>query len=91
VALIAIKAGAPVVPAAIHGAYEAYPPGSRWPRPRKIRVRFGKPFLPPAKGGGRSSRDRLEQFSERIMQEIATLLPEGGSGAPDRSAGEEGR
>ena len=91
VAMIAIKAGAPVVPVAIHGAYQAYPPGSRWPRPSKIRVRFGEPFQPPARGGGRLSRDALEQFSQRIMQEIAALLPDDGSGARDRRAAEEGR
>lgn len=33
----------PVVPCAIHGASEAWPPHHRLPRPRRIRVRIGAP------------------------------------------------
>lgn len=39
--MIVAGTGVPVVPAHIHGAYEAAPPGSRVPRPRRIAVRVG--------------------------------------------------
>lgn len=35
----------PVVPAFIEGAFRAWPPQRRWPRPGRIRVRIGRPFL----------------------------------------------
>ncbi|GAK54158.1 phospholipid/glycerol acyltransferase [Candidatus Moduliflexus flocculans] len=44
VALIAIKANAPIVPMGIQGAYAAYPKGSFFPKPKKIRLVIGAPF-----------------------------------------------
>jgi 1-acyl-sn-glycerol-3-phosphate acyltransferase len=34
----------PVVPCAIIGAARAWPPGSRWPRPHKLRLKIGTPL-----------------------------------------------
>lgn len=44
-ALIAAQARVPLVPAYIQGSLEAMPTGSKWIKPRKIRVFIGKPFL----------------------------------------------
>ncbi len=46
VALLALKTGAPVVPVWIEGTWEAYPIHRRFPRPRKVTIRFGSPILP---------------------------------------------
>lgn len=73
-AMIAVKSGAPIVPAAIRGAHEAFPPGSIWPRPRKVRVRFGPPFRGGAADGARVGRKALQQLGERMMREIAALM-----------------
>jgi len=89
-ALIAARAGAWVVPAAISGAYEAFPPGSFWPRPRRIRVRFGEPFRFEGPEGGRLSRRDIEVFGERMMSAIATLLGETKLVAAPRRAEERG-
>ncbi len=35
----------PVVPCHIEGAFEAAPPACRWPKPRRIILRIGKPLL----------------------------------------------
>ena len=44
-ALIAMKARVPILPVGIQGAYEAFPRGSTFPRPRRlITVRYGVPF-----------------------------------------------
>lgn len=43
IGLIAWELQVPVVPAYIEGAYQAMPPGSRLPRPGRIRVLFGNP------------------------------------------------
>lgn len=40
------RAGVPIVPACIQGAFEAWPRARRLPRPRRIRVRFGAPIPP---------------------------------------------
>jgi 1-acyl-sn-glycerol-3-phosphate acyltransferase len=45
VALIALKAKVPILPVGIQGAYEAFPKGSKFPKPVPITVTFGKPFF----------------------------------------------
>jgi len=44
--ILAKESGAKLVPVAIEGAYEAWPSMAKYPKPRPIRVRFGKPLLP---------------------------------------------
>ena len=34
----------PVIPCYLDGAYQAFPPTARWPRPRKIRLKVGHPL-----------------------------------------------
>ena len=74
VALLALRAGVPVVPAGIRGTYEALI-GRRMyvPRRRPLGVRFGAPRqFAPGRAGGRVARD---QVTRRIMDDIAALLP----------------
>jgi 1-acyl-sn-glycerol-3-phosphate acyltransferase len=48
-ALLAARAGVPIVPAAIHGAFEAWPRHQWFPRPgSRVAVAYGEPVLPPA-------------------------------------------
>lgn len=75
-ALIAARSAAPVVPAGILGAFEAFPRGRRLPRPRPIRVRFGPPFRYGAEPVRRPPREELEAFSARMMGAIAGLKGE---------------
>jgi 1-acyl-sn-glycerol-3-phosphate acyltransferase len=74
VALLALRSGVPVVPAAIRGTYEALV-GRRFyvPRPHAIRVRFGAPrvFRGTNGHGGRGARATV---TARIMDDIAALL-----------------
>ena len=44
--VIARRAGVPVVPVAIVGAYECWPRTRRWPRPGRIRLEFGRVMRP---------------------------------------------
>ena len=74
-AMVALRAGVPVVPAAIEGTYEALR-GRRFylPRRRPLSVRFGEPIH-----FGRARRDRIgraerDDVTHRIMSEIAALL-----------------
>jgi len=83
VAFLAARSGAPVVPAAIIGAYDAMPVGALVPRPRPVRVAFGDPLEYPEKGRV-AGREDLLAFANHVMQAIADL----GAPAP-RSAGKD--
>ena len=43
-AYIALRSGAPVVPVAISGTEAVFPPGKKFPKFVKIRVKVGEPF-----------------------------------------------
>ncbi|MCX7661640.1 MAG: 1-acyl-sn-glycerol-3-phosphate acyltransferase [Candidatus Omnitrophica bacterium] len=44
VALLALKTGRPILPCAILGTYEAYPPKAKFPKLVPIKVRIGRPI-----------------------------------------------
>jgi 1-acyl-sn-glycerol-3-phosphate acyltransferase len=44
--LVARKAGVPIVPTVILGAFEAWPRHCRWPRPHPVIVAYGPPVAP---------------------------------------------
>ena len=72
-AVIALRTGAPIVPVAVSGTEGVTLPGLFF-RLTRVRVVFGKPFELPQ--GRRVSAELVEQCTERIMKEIAMLLPE---------------
>ncbi len=78
-AFIALKAGAPVIPVAMTGTESANVYGS-WLRLKRPKLTFsiGKPLLLDELEDGRKS---VEQATNRIMQAIAAILPEGYRGA----------
>lgn len=69
-ALIALRSGAPVLPAAITGT-ELVRGKTWWLRRPRIVVTFGRPFNLPV-GRGRSDR---EECTDHMMRQIARLLP----------------
>ncbi len=67
-----LKAGVPVVPCGISGAYGVWP---RWSRPRRgtVRIRFGEPLRFP-KLDSRAERDAaLDHACDRLMGTLASL------------------
>lgn len=78
VAMIALRSGMPVVPAAIEGTYEALV-GRRFyvPRRRPLSVRFGAPMHFGRARHRRVTRAEREDLTRRIMSEIAALLEVG--------------
>ncbi len=71
VVLLALKAHAPILPAAAHGQEQAM---RYWKRFRRvpIQIRVGQLIeLPP----GRANREQLEMYTQQIMIAIARLLP----------------
>jgi 1-acyl-sn-glycerol-3-phosphate acyltransferase len=83
VGLIALRSGVPVVAAAITGTERLPFNGAKGrigegrdataPNRRGVRIRFGRPFVLPREHEGR--RLSAEAATERIMAELAALLP----------------
>ena len=68
-AMIAIRTGVPILPAAITGTETVK--GAVWLRRPRLTVTFGQPFqLPPP--AGNNNRDKCAEY---IMERIAELLP----------------
>ena len=83
VAMIALRSGMPVVPAAIEGTYEALA-GRRFyvPRRHPLSVRFGPPMHFGRARHRRVTRAEREELTRRIMSEIAALLGTQGESIP---------
>lgn len=78
--MLAVVAGAPVIPVYIGGSGRAWPRGRRLPRPARVTVTFGPP-LPLGTGGTTTSRkDDYEAASRRMMAAIASLRDSASSG-----------
>jgi 1-acyl-sn-glycerol-3-phosphate acyltransferase len=76
VALLAMRSGAPLLPVAITGSGKIFPGRSRWPHRTSVDIRIGEPFSLPHQPDGRLDREALVEGTERIMREVAALLPE---------------
>jgi 1-acyl-sn-glycerol-3-phosphate acyltransferase len=89
VALIALRSGVPVVPAAIRGTYEALV-GRRLHLPRRSRVsvQFGVPMQFQGSRRWRVTHAEREEITRRIMAAIAGLLPRESDGPRARGGAE---
>jgi len=89
VAMMALRSGVPVVPAAISGTYEALA-GRRFyiPRSHPLAVRFGQPLHFHQTRRRRATHANREEITRRIMSQIAALLE--ADGPPAAQRGEAG-
>jgi 1-acyl-sn-glycerol-3-phosphate acyltransferase len=76
VAMLALRSGAPVIPAAVNGTRAVLPYGAVFPRPafRRVRVRFGKPV--DLSGLPKEHHERQQEATRRIREGVVTLLRE---------------
>ena len=74
-AFLAMRSGAPLLPAGIAGTHRIFPGGSNVPHASRISIRVGGPFTLPHVPEGRIDRATLAAGTERIMGEIEKLLP----------------
>jgi 1-acyl-sn-glycerol-3-phosphate acyltransferase len=73
--MIALRAGVPIVPAAIAGTYEALRARRFYlPRRHPLSVRFGAPLYFERLRHRPAARAVREEITHRIMSEIAALL-----------------
>jgi len=81
IGLTVIKSSCPVVPVRVFGTFEAYGRQMRFPRPRRLAVKFGKPidFSELRAEAQVCSKQRLkaiyQQTADEIMAAIAKLQP----------------
>ena len=89
--MLAVLAGAPVIPVYVGGSGRAWPRGRRFPRPANVTVTFGPP-LPVRTGGMANRKDDYEAVSRQMMAAIADLRDSASSGPSHAStAGDERR
>jgi 1-acyl-sn-glycerol-3-phosphate acyltransferase len=81
VGLTVIKSEAPVVPVRVFGTFEAYGRKMRWPRPRRVIVKYGNPLLFEALRAEAKTcpkprlKEIYQEVANQIMAEIAKLEP----------------
>ena len=84
IGLIVIKSQAPVVPVRTFGTFEAYGRNQKFPRPRRVAVKYGEPmrFEGLRAEAKTCSKPRLkeiyQQIADEIMAAIAKLEPREG-------------
>jgi 1-acyl-sn-glycerol-3-phosphate acyltransferase len=71
-ALIALRTGVPILPAAIWGSENAKLPRDLFRR-TLVHIRFGEPYQLPA--SSRITKDEVARGTDEIMRQIARLLP----------------
>lgn len=75
VATLAHLTGVNVVPAALVGTFDAYPPGAKLPRRANVLVRFGPPLRDASFLDGPLNRDTANEFTSKVADAIEALLP----------------
>jgi 1-acyl-sn-glycerol-3-phosphate acyltransferase len=81
IGLTVIKSEAPVVPVRVFGTFEAYGRTARFPKPKRVMVKYGRPmeFRPLREEAKTCSKPRLkaiyQQVADEIMAAIAQLEP----------------
>ncbi|MFJ3234211.1 lysophospholipid acyltransferase family protein [Streptomyces sp. NPDC086787] len=73
VAVMALRAGVPVVPCAMIGTFEAQPPGKVVPHVRRVGIRFGKPLDFSRYAGMENEKAILRAVTDEIMYAILSL------------------
>ena len=71
-AVIALRAGVPVVPVFIHGAFDCWPRTRRLPRPGRVGVFYGRPIAAPADPAG-GHRAQVRELAARIRSALEEL------------------
>jgi len=76
IGLTVIKSTAPVVPVRVFGTYEAYNRYTRFPRPRRVSVKYGEPmsFEELRAEAKVCSKERLKQIYQQVADEIMGVI-----------------
>lgn len=75
-AFIAYKTGVPLIPVGIAGSEEIWPPGSKFPRPRRCIAVVGDPIYPQPLNGSRASREMMGELTVQLQIELQKVFDE---------------
>ncbi len=81
IALLVVKSGAPVVPVRVWGSFEAYGRDVKFPKPKRITLKYGQPMrfdalIAETKTAPKERVKQIyQQIADEIMREIAKLEP----------------
>jgi len=89
---LAVRAGVPVLPCYVHGAFDAWPRSAKLPRPKSIDVFYGELIELPGESLARRKRsalvnEELERSLADLEQKAFTLKPLRTRSAPPARAG----
>jgi 1-acyl-sn-glycerol-3-phosphate acyltransferase len=73
VAVMALRAGVPVIPCAMVGTFEIQPPGQVLPRIKRVTVRFGEPLDFSRFAGLENERAVIRAVTDEIMYAVLRL------------------
>ncbi|MEU4348866.1 lysophospholipid acyltransferase family protein [Streptomyces sp. NPDC023838] len=73
VAVMAIRAGVPVIPCAMVGTFEIQPPGQVMPKIRRVTIRFGAPLDFSRYAGMENEKAVLRAATDELMYKILEL------------------
>ncbi|MGW1466498.1 lysophospholipid acyltransferase family protein [Streptomyces sp. NPDC002308] len=73
VAVMAIRAGVPVIPCAMVGTFEIQPPGQKMPSIRRVTIRFGEPLDFSRYAGLDGQKAAIRAVTDEIMYAILNL------------------
>ncbi|MEU8706925.1 lysophospholipid acyltransferase family protein [Streptomyces sp. NPDC048565] len=73
VAVMAIKAGVPVIPCAMVGTFEIQPPGQKVPSVKRVTIRFGEPLDFSRYAGLEDQKAAIRAVTDEIMYAILGL------------------
>ncbi|MFF3615770.1 lysophospholipid acyltransferase family protein [Streptomyces sp. NPDC002580] len=73
VAVMALRAQAPVIPCAMIGTFEAQPPGRKLPRIHPVVIRFGEPLDFSRYAGMEGEKAVLRAITDEIMYAVLSL------------------
>lgn len=74
IGLIALRSGAPIVPAAIIGTDKVLPPHSTRLYRHRVKVVYGRPLTFPSLCQGKETRQSLEEVGQSTMSAISELI-----------------
>src|ERR1041385_1614946 len=78
IGLTVIKSNAPVVPARVFGTFEAFNRFMKWPKPRPIAVKYGRPllFVELRAEAKTCPKPRLKQIYQEVANQIMAAIAE---------------
>lgn len=76
IGLTVIKSSAPVVPVRVFGTYEAYGRNIRFPRPKRVMVKYGEPldFRLLREEAASCPKSRLKEIYQQVADEIMAAI-----------------